>query len=330
MFKFRFSRFIVSLAALALLIPLAGFSRPEQSQPPTSADPENYRISVDVGMVVLPVIVTNRKGKAVSGLDENNFHVFEDGRPQEITFFAAEDVPVTVGLVIDESGSMRSKRPEVIAAAEEFARSSNPQDQMFVVNFNQTISMGLPNNVPFTSNIQDLLAAISRSPAAGNTALYDGVGQALAHLKAGTGSRKALIVISDGGDNASSLSFQSLLHRAEASNAQIYTVGIFDQSFAGDDSAVLKRLARVTGGKAYLPQSPSQIPGICQQIARELRNQYTLGYRPSKPNSGGSYHAIRVTAAARGDGRLRVSTRAGYMMPSEPPQSTPPLSKASL
>ena len=328
MFKFRFSRFIVSLAALALLIPFAGFSRPEQSQPP--ADPESYRIAVDVGLVVLPVIVTDRRGKAVSGLDENNFHVFDDGRPQEITFFAAEDVPVTVGLVVDESGSMRSKRPEVIAAAEEFARSSNPQDQMFVVNFNQTISMGLPNDVPFTSNVQDLLSAISRSLAAGNTALYDGVAQALTHLKAGTGSRKALIVISDGGDNASSLKFQSLLHRAEASNAQIYTIGIFDQSFAGQDSAVLTRLARVTGGKAYLPQSPSQIPGICQQIARELRNQYTLGYRPSQPNSGGGYHAIRVTAAARGDGRLRVSTRAGYIMPSEPPQSTPPLSKASL
>ena len=304
MFKFRFSRFIVSLAALALLIPFAGFSRPEQSQPP--ADPESYRIAVDVGLVVLPVIVTDRRGKAVSGLDENNFHVFDDGRPQEITFFAAEDVPVTVGLVVDESGSMRSKRPEVIAAAEEFARSSNPQDQMFVVNFNQTISMGLPNDVPFTSNVQDLLSAISRSPAAGNTALYDGVAQALTHLKAGTGSRKALIVISDGGDNASSLKFQSLLHRAEASNAQIYTIGIFDQSFAGQDSAVLDALGQGDRGKGLFAAVPFPDPGyLPADRAGTSQPVHASGTIPANRLRAASYHAIRVTAAARGDGRLR-------------------------
>lgn len=327
MFKLCRSQILLRLAALAVLIPLTGF--PKQSQPSTPQDSENYRISVDAGMVVLPVIVTDRKGKAVSGLDENSFHVFEDGHPQEITFFAAEDVPVTVGLVVDNSGSMRAKRPEVIAAAEGFAKSSNPEDQMFVVNFNQTISMGLPKDLPFTSNVQDLLQAISRNPAAGNTALYDGVAMGLTHLKAGTNSRKALIVISDGGDNASSLRFQSLLNRAEASNAQIYTMGIFDEGFVGQDSAVLKRLARVTGGKAYFPQSPSQIPGICLQIARELRNQYTLGYHPSQPASGGTYHALRVTAAAKGNGRLHVSTRAGYLMSSDL-QLAPLLSKASL
>lgn len=321
---------LAGLAALVVLLPSAGIPTSQQGQPSTPQDSENYKIAVDAGLVVLPVVVTDRKGKAVSGLDENSFHVFEDGRPQEITFFAAEDVPVTVGLVVDNSGSMRAKRPEVIAAAEEFAKSSNPQDQMFVVNFNQTISMGLPEGLPFTSNVQDLLQAISRSPAAGNTALYDGVASALTHLKAGTNSRKALIVISDGGDNASNLKFQALLKRAEASNAQIYTVGIFDEGFAGQDSSVLRRLARVTGGKAYLPQSPSQIPGICLQIARELRNQYTLGYHPSEPTSDGSYHAIRVTAAARGNGRLHVSTRAGYVMLSEKQSALPPLSRASL
>jgi VWFA-related protein len=225
---------------------------------------------------------------------------------------------------------MSAKRPEVVAAAEEFAKSSNPQDEMFVVNFNQNVSLGLPKGVPFTSDVSQLLGAVSRHPASGNTALYDGLAVALEHMKRGSANRKALIVISDGGDNASRLRFPALLKRAEASNAQIYTLGVFDDKFVGEDSGVLKRLAKVTGGQAYFPDSPSQITGICQQIARTLRHQYTIGYRPSKPNSGGTYRAIRVTAKAAREGRLHVSTRAGYLMPSETQPALPPPAKASL
>ena len=319
-----------SLAALASLILVASFPILEQGNTPDQPPSYEYRISVDVGLVVLPVVVTDGRGKAVSGLGQNSFQVFEDGRPQQITLFEPEDVPVTVGLVIDNSGSMSAKRPEVVAAADEFAKSSNSQDEMFVVNFNQNVSLGLPKGDPFTSDVGKLLAAVSRNRAYGNTALYDGVAAGLEHMKTGTANRKALIVISDGGDNASRLSFHELLKRAEASNVQIYTLGVFDDMFAGKNSGVLKRLAKVTAGKSYFPESPSQITGICQQIARDLRLEYTIGYHPSSPNSGGSYHAIRVTATAPGNGRLHVSARAGYLMPSEPQTAAPTPAKAFL
>ena len=316
------------MAALAVLFSLISFPFPEQGIPSPPPDTGEYRISINVGLVVLPVFVTDRKGKSVSGLEANSFHVFDDGRPQQITLFESEDVPVTVGLVIDNSGSMRNKLPEVIEAAEEFAKSSNPHDEMFVVNFNQTVSMGLPEGVPFTSDVNQLLGAVSQNRASGNTALYDGIAAALDHMKAGTASRKALIVISDGGDNASQMSLQQLLARAQASNAQIYTLGVFDDVFAGKDMAVLKRLAEVTGGKAYFPDSPLQITGICQQIAQDLRHQYTLGYHPSDTNQGGIYHSIRVTARRAGDGRLRVQTRTNYFMPTELQSALPMRAKA--
>ncbi len=319
-----------AVAALAVLISLTSFPAPEPGDAPGQPGSDDYRISVDVGLVVLPVIVTDRKGKAVSGLGEDSFHVFEDGRQQQIALFEPEDVPVTVGLVIDNSGSMSAKRPEVLAAGEEFAKSSNSQDQMFVVTFNQNVFLGLPKGVPFTSDVHQLLGALSRTPASGNTALYDGLAVALEHMQTGTANRKALIVISDGGDNASRLGFHELLKRAQASNVQIFALGVFDKSFSGEDLGVLKRLAKVTGGKSYFPESPSQITGICQQIAGDLRHQYTIGYHPSNPNSGGSYHAIRVTAAATGNGRLHVSTRAGYLMPSEPQTAPSTPAKASL
>jgi VWFA-related protein len=312
------------LAAVTILLSLTTspyFARGIGSGGPS---PDDYQISVDVGLVVLPVIVTDHKGQAVSGLAADSFHVFEDGRPQQIALFESEDVPVTVGLVIDNSGSMRSKHPEIVAAAEQFARSSNPQDQMFVVSFNQFVSMGLPKGVPFTSNIQQLLGAVSRTPASGNTALYDGLAAALDHLKLANENRKALILISDGDDNASRMSFQALLKRAEASNAQIYTLGVFDELYSGDHpGGSLTRLAKATGGKAYFPDSPAQITGICQQIARDLRHQYTLGYHPDNSSPGGTFHAIRVTAQSAADGKLHVYTRSGYLMPSET-QSAPP------
>jgi VWFA-related protein len=217
-----------------------------------------------------------------------------------------------------------------MAAAEEFAKSSNPHDEMFVVNFNQTVSMGLPEGVPFTSDINRLMDAVSQNRASGNTALYDGLAVALEHMKAGTASRKALIVMSDGGDNASQVSLQQLLTRAQASNVQIYTLGVFDDMFAGKDMGVLKRLAQVTGGKAYFPDSPFQITGICQQVAQNLRHQYTIGYHPSDTNAAGIYHSIRVTASRAGDGRLRVQTRTSYFMPAELQSALPAPAKASL
>lgn len=307
------ARIVAGMAVL--LLSMLATSR-EWGRPADQPSPDEYRISVQVGLVVLPVVVTDRKGKAVSGLDKGDFEVFDDGRPQTISLFEPEDVPVTVGLVVDNSGSMRPKRAEVLAAAQAFARSSNPEDQMFVVNFSDDVSMGLPGRVPFTSNVQLLNDALTEVPAVGNTALYDGVAAALRHARTGTASRKALIVVSDGGDNASRIAFPDLLKQAEAADIQIYTLGVYDNVFAGESRDVLRQLAKATGGKAYFPQSPAQMSDICRQIAQALREQYTLGYHPSNPQERSSYHTVRVTATAN-RGKLRVMTRSGYRVSGE-------------
>jgi len=303
-----------AVSALLMLPALAGARGVHQDN-----NQGEYKISVSVGLVVLPVRVTDHTGDFVTGLHATDFQVFEAGRLQEITLFDPEDVPVTVGLVVDNSGSMRSKRPGVVVASLSFVKSSNPRDQMFVVNFNQNVTLGLPQSAPFTSSPQQLRAALVKIPPAGNTALYDGIAAGLQHLKAGTGDRKALIVVTDGGDNASQLNFRDMLRMAEASNAVIYTIGLLDQSFTDENPGVLRQLAKVTGGQAYFPTSLAEVQEITERIARDIREQYTIGYVPANPVADGKFRTIKVTAKAAGEGKLHVRTRAGYLPPSEAP-----------
>jgi Ca-activated chloride channel homolog len=305
----------VTLATLLALLALPRFAPSQQASPPTGGDADDYKISVAVGLVVLPVIVTDRKGEFVPHLAATDFQVSEAGRPQQITLFKSEDLPVTVGLVVDNSGSMGAKRPEVVAASVAFVQSSNPGDEMFVLNFNQRVLLGLPASVPFTSDLNQLRSALSRNRPVGNTALYDGIAAALEHLKAGSRQKKALIVVTDGGDNASHLKLQELLKMAESSNAIIYTIGIFDPNYSGANPQALKRLAKVTGGRAYFPESVSEVSGVAEQIARDIREQYTVGYIPTPRPSEGQYRTIRVTVKAAGLGKLYARTRAGYLIP---------------
>jgi Ca-activated chloride channel homolog len=302
-------------AATALFIPF-GSARPQGASPDKPQG--DYKISVNVGLVVLPVMVTDQRGDFVAGLRAANFQVFEAARPQQITLFDSEDVPVTVGLVVDNSGSMRSKLAGVVAASLAFVKSSNPQDELFVVNFNQRVSLGLPQSVPFTSDLQQLRAALTKVYPTGNTALYDGIAAGLKHLKAGTRDRKALIVVTDGGDNASDLKFRDLLRMAEASNVIIYTIGLLDQTYTDENPGVLRELAKETGGQAYFPASPSGVQDVSERIARDIRQQYTIGYAPTNPVADGRFRAIRVTAKAAGVGKLHVRTRTGYFAPSAP------------
>jgi Ca-activated chloride channel homolog len=305
------------VTAASVLLMLPSMARPRGASP---HNPQGeFKISVNVGLVVLPVTVTDHTGDFVPGLRATNFQVFEGGRPQEITLFESEDVPVTVGFVVDNSGSMRSKRPGVVTASLAFVKSSNPLDQMFVVTFNQKISLGLPKSVPFTSDLQQLRAALTKIPPAGNTAVYDAIAAGLQHLKAGTRDRKALIVVTDGGDNASDLKFRDLLKMAEASNVVIYTIGLLDQSYAEENPRVLQELAKATGGEAYFPTSTTEVQKVSERIARDIRQQYTIGYVPANPVADGKFRAIRVTAKAQGVGKLRVRTRAGYLPPTESP-----------
>jgi VWFA-related protein len=278
---------------------------------PQAAD--TFQISVNVDLVVLQATVHDRRGGFAPDLHEPDFRVYEDGVRQSLRLFRHDDIPVTVGLVVDHSGSMHPKLAHVIEAARTFARLSNPADQMFVVNFSDRVSMGLPAERPFTDRPDELEAAIANTPAAGKTSLYDAVVLALDRLKTGTSEKKVLIVISDGGDNASSLKLPDVLKKAEESSAVVYTIGIFDDADEDRNPDVLRRLARVTGGEAFFPARLEEVVANCESIARDIRHQYTLGYVPVNEAKTGSWRKVRVEAGAEGYGNLQVRTRSGYI-----------------
>jgi len=273
---------------------------------------EGFRISVDVNLVVLHPTVRDGKGQFASDLRAQDFEVYEDGVRQTIQLFRHEDIPVTVGLLVDHSSSMGHKLEEVVAAARTFVHSSSPEDQMFVVNFNEKVMLGLPN-AGFSDNSVELERAMFRMPAQGMTALYDAVLRGQAQLQAGSRDKKVLIVISDGGDNASTHSLSQVLEIAERSSALIYTIGIFDQEDEDKNPDVLRRLARATGGDAFFPDKPKEVVAVCERIARDIRHQYTLGYVSSNVAKTAGYRSIRVVARSAGNSKLVVRTRAGYI-----------------
>jgi len=218
-------------------------------------------------------------------------------------------------LIVDNSGSMKPKRADVIAAALAFARSSNPQDQMFVVNFNEHVSFGLPQDMPFTDQTAQLESALARVSPHGETALYDALAAGLEHLKKGNRDKKVLIVISDGDDNASKYNKAQLLAMAGQSAAIIYAIGLFEEGDPDQHFDVLKQFAKVTGGEAFLPESLHDVTPVCERIAHDIRSQYTLAYVPTNRKQDGAYRAVQIKAVAPGRGRVSVHTRAGYYAP---------------
>lgn len=300
-------------APVLLLIALAAYAGQQAPPAPQDHDAGSLRISVDVALVVLDATVTDREGGLVSDLSEQDFRISEDGVPQRIRLFRNEDIPVTVGLVIDHSTTILPKLAEVAAAARTFVRSSNREDEMFVVNFNETATLGLRGAAHFTNSAADLEAAIVMTPPHGMTALYDAIAKGLGELQVGSRDRKVLIVVSDGGDNASAVGLPQVMKLAQRSSAVIYTVGLLDEADPDRNPRVLKRLAEATGGIAFFPEKLSEVVAICERIAREIRHQYTIGYVPGNPARDGSYRAIRVLARAKSHGRLSVRTRTGYI-----------------
>jgi len=284
-----------------------------QDSTPTS----EFRISTDVELVLLDVSVKQVKGGYASGLTKEEFQVYESGAPQRITEFASVDVPVTVGLVFDDSGSMQTKRPDVITAGLVFIAASNPQDQIFVVNFNDKVRRGLPESVPFTDDINLLRTALSRDPAQGQTALYDAVAFALQHLESGRRDKKTLVIVSDGGDNVSSHSLKELMQLVQESRATIYTVGIFEPDDPDRNPQVLERIARVSGGESFIPGELDKVVPICKQIAKDIRNRYTIGYIPDHGGNKTALRKIHVVATAPDRGKLIVRTRASYLLPAD-------------
>ena len=311
-------KYAFAMAALFSLMVLPCGARPQENPPSQSRQSGPPTIRVNVDMVVLHASVHNRKGILVSGLGKDDFQVYEDGVPQQIQYFSHEDIPVTVGLVVDNSGTMRPKLPEVVAAALAFARSSNPEDQMFAVSFNENVSFGLPSDTPFTDEGAQLQAALSRIAAHGMTALYDAVAAALEHLKKGNRDKRVLLVVSDGGDNVSHHDLAQVMTMAGQADAIIYTIGLFDPEDPDRNPGVLKHLAKATGGEAFLPSSVAEVVPICQRIAHDIRNQYTIAYVPTNRNQDGTYRSLQVKARVRDRGRLSVRTRTGYYAPLKP------------
>lgn len=307
----------IALPALLLGV-LVGHAASQAPPSRTVNNPAAFRISVDVALVVLHATVTDRQGTLVSHLDEQDFQVYEDGVLQSIRLFKNEDIPVTVGLVVDHSTTMQPKLAEVAAAAQTFVGSSNREDEIFVVNFNEKVSLGLPDHIRFTNNTTQLANALTSMRTEGQTALYDAIAKALVEMQAGSRDRKVLIVVSDGGDNASARSLAQVMKLAGHSSAAIYTVGIFDADDPDRNPYVLRRLAEATGGEAFLPKQVGEVVAICERIARDIRHQYTIGYVPTNPARDGSSHAIRVLARAKGRGRLFVRTRTSYIAGSAP------------
>jgi Ca-activated chloride channel family protein len=323
----NYARGIRCLIVFPPLMLLSGILPHQEKLFAQSREDTPFTISVNVEMVALNATVRDGKGKLVPELVKEDFQVYEDGIPQQIEYFSREDIPVTVGLVVDNSGTMHPKRPEVVTAALVFARSSNAEDQMFVVNFNENVSFGLPGNMPFTDKAAQLESALSRTTPSGMTALYDAVAAALDHLKKSNWDKKVLIVIGDGEDNASKQTLDHVLVMAGQSDAIIYTIDIFDENNTDRDPRTLKRLAKASGGEAFLPISAKDVTSICKRIAYDIRNQYAITYQPTNKKQDGSYRSIQVTAKARNGKRLFVRTRPGYYAPlkSQPlPKNEPP------
>jgi VWFA-related protein len=293
--------------------------------PSTEKKGKEYTIISEVNEVVLHATVIDKRGRIINDLKQDDFHVFEDGIPQTLIHFTHADVPVTMGIVIDDSGSMKPKREAVNAAALIFAKTSNPQDQVFVVNFNDVYYLDTPGD--FASTIEDLKSALDKIDSRGGTALRDAVIASLDHLKLGNRDKKVLLVITDGEDNASRYTLEELMDRAQKSSAVIYTIGLLGSDETSDlfkirggeahrAAQVLKKLSEATGGEPYFPKSLDEVESTCRQIARDIRNQYTLVYRPSNLKKDGTYRNIRVDAFQNHTkSKLVVRTRPGYFAP---------------
>jgi len=270
---------------------------------------DDFKLSTNSELVLLDVGVTDRYGTPVSNLSKEDFKVFDNGKIQTITQFATDDVPVTVGLVIDNSGSMGAKRPEVVTAGLAFIKQSNPADEIFVTHFNDHVTQ-----TPFATDFDMLRSALLTGQPGGRTALYDAIVTSLDQLATGTKDKRTLLLVSDGGDNASKHTFEDVISAVRKSRATIYTVGIFDEDDTDRNPVLLRRLASISGGVAFFPKQIDEIVDICKQIAKDIRERYTIGYVPVETDRT-SVHKIKVAASQPDGQKLIVHTRTSYLIP---------------
>ncbi len=275
-----------------------------------------YTLRRDVQEVVLNATVLNDQGQLVNNLTKDDFHVFEDGVEQTIASFQHSDVPVSMGILVDNSGSMRSKRGAVNAAALDLVRASNPEDEAFVVNFSDEAFI----DQDFTSDLNKLRDGLAHFDSKGGTALYDATVASADELSKGAKrSKQVLLIITDGEDNASGLTLEQTIRRVQDLGGPIvYCIGLLFGDDGGAHEAreakrALQLLSEETGGMAYFPKSLNDVDAIAGEVAQDIRSQYTIGYHSTKPASLGGYRAVRVLAHATGSKKnLNVRTRSGY------------------
>ncbi len=271
-------------------------------------EPATFRS--DTRLVVLHATVVDSKGRLLTDLKRESFKVFENGVAQQLRLFRREDVPVSLGLIIDNSGSMRNRRPQVEAAALAMVKASNPKDEVMVVNYNDEAY----EDVPLTSDIKKMEEGLSRIDARGGTAMYDAISMTMDRLKEkGKRDKKVILVITDGNDNASVTKLEQLVRKAANSEIVIHIIGILDaeeRREARKAKRAVEQIATATGGLFYFPEDLSQVEKISLEVAQDIRNQYVLAYSPSVQALDGTFRQIKVTAG--GPNRPTVRTRTGY------------------
>jgi Ca-activated chloride channel family protein len=300
---------IPPLALLAVMM----VSGQDTGQPTRPVNEQAPVFSSAAELVVVHVTVTDRRGAYVTGLSRDAFRIIEDGTPQQIDLVTGEDSPVTVGLLVDSSGSMRQGRERVIAAATAFAERSHPNDEIFGLAFNEFVRAALPPSTPFTNDPSVFRVALTAAMGAqGRTAMYDAIRSGLTYVAKGSHPRRVLVLVGDGGDNASTATYDQVLKEAQASNAAIYTVGVIDPLEREADPGLLRRLAQATGGASHFPRHVNDVEDVLREIARDIRHSYTLGYVSSNAARDGGFRRIRVTVTDPIRRSLVVRARDGY------------------
>ena len=315
-----------SLLLFSVLAAAAHAQLPVQNTPPppppgaqqNSNVPQQSggKISLNVNLVVLHTAVFDDRGKFVDGLTQDNFRVYEDKVEQKLSIFKREDIPVSMGLVIDNSGSMRDKRPRVNEAALTLVQASNPQDEAFVVNFNDDFYLDLDKD--FTSSIPELKEALERIDARGSTALYDAIIGSLDHLKKGSKEKKVLLIVTDGEDNTSRSTLEKTVREIQKTDTVVYAIGLLSEESkksAKTARRALQSITQASGGVAYFPENVGDVHAICEQVAHDIRHQYTLAYYPSNAARDGTFRSVHVDVFSRGHGKLTPRTRNGYYAP---------------
>ncbi|HTP34295.1 MAG TPA: VWA domain-containing protein [Candidatus Acidoferrales bacterium] len=294
------------LGACGFLFLLAGAFVTGQQQPTV--------FKSDTRVVVCHTTVIDRSGHLITNLTKDAFTVMENGAPQEIRTFKREDVPVSMGLIIDNSGSMRDKRAKVEAASLALVKDSNPEDEVFVVNFNDEAFLDLPHGKNFTSDIKEMEEALTRIDSRGGTAMRDAIRMSIDHLKEKAHKdKRVLVVVTDGNDNSSVVTLENLVKAAQQSEVLIYGVGLLgdeERREAVRAQRALKSLAEATGGAVFFPKELAEVDKIAHQVAHDIRNQYTIVYSPSNTAMDGTFRQIKITVKAPGNPTVR--TRSGY------------------